>query len=296
MLFLIIQDRTGVCFFNQTYMPKKIIAFFLFSFYLSAGYTQPAKVKVVGKIFYNVSHLWDTIAGKRLNELAVLYFGTNDALYRSYDALLGQEAIKKWQENGSIGSRPLPGRGSRDLYYTSLSAGKIQRVRNFINPNSASFTTNYVMPEPVEKTAWKIETETKKIGNYLCQKATAFSRGRLYTVWFCNDIPYAFGPWKLTGLPGLIMEAADSRGQVMFQFNRIEFPVKTTEYIEPVEHPVMTTESGFEKMRQAFYAAEPANSGISAVLLDAQGKPVKSKGPPLMNNPMDLVSRYPLMY
>jgi len=61
---------------------------------------------------------------------------------------------------------------------------------------------------------WIITTETKKIGNFLCYKATLIdvvenSKGRFehpVIAWFCPEIPYNFGPLKFGGLPGLIVE------------------------------------------------------------------------------------------
>ncbi|UII25059.1 GLPGLI family protein [Fulvivirga maritima] len=57
---------------------------------------------------------------------------------------------------------------------------------------------------------WELLPESKNIGNFLCQKATAHFRGRDYTAWFTTKIPVPYGPWKAYGLPGLIMEIYDA--------------------------------------------------------------------------------------
>lgn len=57
---------------------------------------------------------------------------------------------------------------------------------------------------------WKILSETKKIGNFTCQKAQTTFRGSAFTAWFTNEIPVPFGPWKAKDLPGLILELFDS--------------------------------------------------------------------------------------
>jgi GLPGLI family protein len=53
---------------------------------------------------------------------------------------------------------------------------------------------------------WKIEQETKIILGYNCQKATIRFRGRDFVVYFTSEIPFSDGPWKFSGLPGLILE------------------------------------------------------------------------------------------
>jgi len=62
----------------------------------------------------------------------------------------------------------------------------------------------YYIKDSAIKINWEISSETKKIGNFTCTKATANFRGRDYTAWFTTDIPLPYGPWKLMGLPGLI--------------------------------------------------------------------------------------------
>lgn len=57
---------------------------------------------------------------------------------------------------------------------------------------------------------WKIDKETKKIGQFTAQKATVNFRGRDYIAWFTSEIPVPFGPWKFKGLPGLILEVYDT--------------------------------------------------------------------------------------
>ena len=62
---------------------------------------------------------------------------------------------------------------------------------------------------------WNISSESKKIDNYLCYKATytesytardGKTKERVITAWFCPELPYSFGPLEFNGLPGLILE------------------------------------------------------------------------------------------
>jgi GLPGLI family protein len=54
---------------------------------------------------------------------------------------------------------------------------------------------------------WTLTDNTVTIGSYLCKTATCQLHGRRWTVRYCEDIPTTAGPWKLCGLPGLIVEA-----------------------------------------------------------------------------------------
>ena len=259
----------------------------------------PSKmIQVAGKIFFTTSHLQDTVTGAWMNETAILYYGQQGSLYRSFDYMTGDAIFKKWRAGGSVGPSPGMGRGTKDLYYTYPDEKLVQRVRDFIDASSATYMTTYVMPEAIERINWKILSETKKIDGYICQKATGICKGRNYVVWFCPDIPYSFGPWKLNGLPGLIMEAEDIRKQVLFRFSRIELQ-NNQEYITLPTNYVKTTEVDFEKMRQAYYdGLSTSNSGslsVSATFRNSQGQVIPPPKRTVINNPMDLISKLPTL-
>lgn len=59
---------------------------------------------------------------------------------------------------------------------------------------------------------WTFGDDQKEICGYPCQEAKTSYGGREWTVWFAPSIPSNAGPWKLGGLPGLIMEAQDAEG------------------------------------------------------------------------------------
>lgn len=54
---------------------------------------------------------------------------------------------------------------------------------------------------------WELTDSVKTILGYECKGARCTFRGREWTVFYAEDIPVMEGPWKLHGLPGLIMEA-----------------------------------------------------------------------------------------
>src|SRR5690554_5968907 len=59
---------------------------------------------------------------------------------------------------------------------------------------------------------WVIDSDTSRVLGYLCHKATAKFRGRDYEAYFTQELPVNDGPWKLYGLPGLILDAKTSDG------------------------------------------------------------------------------------
>ncbi len=67
--------------------------------------------------------------------------------------------------------------------------------------------------EPLDEQVWEIGDSTTTILGYECMVAQANYHGRKWTAWFAPEIPLSFGPWKLHGLPGLILKAEADNGK-----------------------------------------------------------------------------------
>ncbi len=160
---------------------------------------------------------------KPYTENMALFVGANASAYKSWDRKLQNDMVKKQiadqvAANGGAGGpisikRSGPN-GSTTEYYQFPNENKLIRKESLIS--------SYQIEEPMPLIKWKISADTSTIGNLHCQKATAHFKGRDYTAWFCSDLSYRSGPWKLNGLPGLIVEAYDAKKDVVFKFDGID--------------------------------------------------------------------------
>lgn len=79
------------------------------------------------------------------------------------------------------------------------------------------WTNKYRITETTQLPQWNIVADsTARILGYNCTLATTHYKGRTWRAWFTEDIPLPYGPWKLCGLPGLVLRAADTSRQFIF--------------------------------------------------------------------------------
>ncbi len=91
--------------------------------------------------------------------------------------------------------------------------------------DKAGMSEKGVYSEPFGELIWEIGDSTKTVLDYECIMATACYHGRKWTAWFTPEIPLQDGPWKLRGLPGLILEATEADGHHSFVADGIEMSV-----------------------------------------------------------------------
>ncbi len=80
----------------------------------------------------------------------------------------------------------------------------------------------YIYTEDLHPQHWEITDSTQTIMDHPCQMAVSDFRGRRWIAWFAPDIPISDGPWKFSGLPGLIMEVCDKENHFCFTITGIE--------------------------------------------------------------------------
>ncbi|MBJ6369058.1 GLPGLI family protein [Snuella sedimenti] len=151
--------------------------------------------------------------------------------------------------------------GLNTSYYYDLVNEKILKKKAFLG-------NEYIIIGDFHQYAWKITEESKRIDNYLCQKAISEKKYKtrmgaidtLYlTAWFATDLPIPLGPKDYQGLPGLILElheCADSTHEVNTSYTKgrtyyvsgIELNVKQPIDIVPFDGENVVTEKEYEKI------------------------------------------------
>lgn len=80
-------------------------------------------------------------------------------------------------------------------------------------PTGQTTVCEYIFPHEYEgsestpEIVWTLKEDTMTVSGYLCQQATTTFRGVEWCVYYTEEIPSSAGPWRLRGLPGLLVKA-----------------------------------------------------------------------------------------
>ncbi|MDR2148579.1 MAG: GLPGLI family protein [Tannerella sp.] len=142
--------------------------------------------------------------------------------------------------------------------------------------------------EIIPKIDWHLEKDTMTVMNYLCKKATCRLFGRNYTAWYTPLLPVQKGPWKFSGLPGLILKVSDDREQVFFDCIGIERvswidPIYLTEreYVKSDKKTVLETYNSYKSDPM------PYVEGTGTTVTPLNGQPEKPRKK-FYHNPIEL--------
>ena len=219
----------------------KSVLFKLLAIILVIGFTKPESKDFQGKaIYFSKATLELGRWGAKMSEMQkkqikarlknrlekeyVLTFNRKESFFKEeekIDAISG--ATDSWGKNFSPGDQ-----------YKNIQSNELIQSQEF-------YGKRFLVKDQLQKIQWKIGSESKKIGNYLCMKATAsiptkeltwynFSWSDLrkaqpkkdslgnteapeiqmteVEAWYTPQIPVSHGPGEFWGLPGLILEVS----------------------------------------------------------------------------------------
>lgn len=112
-------------------------------------------------------------------------------------------------------------KGSAHIDLTSVSSLKsssyliIQTNEDFQYYTSVGMTLLSYTSPIIDK--WNLIDETKIINSIVCKKAEVRYKGRDWIAWYSTKIPFPYGPYKFSGLPGLIVKITDKTGDYDFE-------------------------------------------------------------------------------
>ena len=198
--------------------------------------------QVAYRITYNSKSVTDTTKTpyRYKDDEMRLEIGKNGvSRFYSYTRFLRKQMTAEMIKKGGgidLTSIPKGGAISWEFYKNYPVQGKTLFL-DVIAPDS------YQCEETVETPDWQLVPDsTKEILGYQCQMATTRFKGRQWTVWYTEDIPLDEGPWKLRGLPGLVLSAYDAKRQYVFEGAGLE-QVST-------DQPVVIVKDKREKISQ----------------------------------------------
>ena len=161
---------------------------------------------------------------KHINRNVVLEIGKDvsvcyDSKFRQFIALddslkMVRASVGEWirtmENNGTLGRT------------VSFAVYKHLPAMNELTYTDEIFRYLYYYEQELPAIDWQMQNADSVVCGYSCSKAVGEWRDRRWTVWYSMDIPIDDGPWKLQGLPGLILHAEDAQGDFFFTCVGIE--------------------------------------------------------------------------
>lgn len=179
------------------------------------------KEPAVIEICYTKTQVTDTVNGSSKSDPMILRVGKTSAMFYPLkrmwaDSLLRTNyALFNDLHKTYMKESKLLGGYEREYLFRNVHDGETMVYRTIGGDKS-------IYTEKTEHPVWSVKAdETSEILGYQCVRATCSFRGREWSVWFTPEIPVCEGPWKLFGLPGLVLSAVDSRSHFRYEATSI---------------------------------------------------------------------------
>ena len=174
--------------------------------------------------------------------------------FRAYSTYRRHMELKKAGDSGITDELIKTGRIGEVFRNIQSSAIKCSIFKNMTTKTISTTDHIYLQgmyeyEESFDCFIWQITSEIDTIHNYVCQKAICDFGGRTWEAWFTSELPFSDGPYKFCGLPGLILNIADTENHYSWKFLSIEEPSEVQMLYDRIEERTHTTKNDFFKLR-----------------------------------------------
>lgn len=169
----------------------------------------------------------------------VLYFTAEVSLYD--ESTLEKEAVSIPQQKAmyfaSYGKAPKP--SVKSLFIDFQEETRTTQL--------GYMTREFLVESPLEIRGWKLYSNRKKIGDYVCMKATMNLEGDTVTAWFAPELSAPAGPAEYYGLPGVVL-AVERQGETILLATSIDLTPPSADLLVKPNTGKKTSPEAFERI------------------------------------------------
>ena len=122
-------------------------------------------------------------------------------------------------EGTFIDSRNKEKQEKRDLFYKDRTKNQMVYMQHTMGKIAP-----FHIRERLDLMKWKVsDKENLTLLGMPCKSATTTFRGRNYKAFYTEKIPIPEGPWKFSGLPGLILQIESEDGEYEYKATKITY-------------------------------------------------------------------------
>ena len=213
--------------------------------------------KALFNVRYKMKSVNDTLKRKHHRETVVLQVGQHCSKFFSYTKFQTDSVLSIDKANNASLDVMLMHRRQYGTSYVSYQIYKRYPTGKTTTLDQFGTTVRVRVEEDSELPMWTLQSDTATVMTYACRKATCRFRGRNWIAWYTTQVPVSDGPWKLYGLPGLILEAYDEQDHYHFSATAliqcrdevsITFDDKDRETVTPEEYRKLLERDNYDPL------------------------------------------------
>lgn len=214
---------------------------------------------------YQLSFLPDSTSTSKKSEVFRLFASHGESIFMSANKFLQDSIMRFPTRNFEQNQQKMEFLASHRTDFNFIihkrGCDQVQTVDKI-------YHNDFIYLEPAIPPKWKMSRDKKVIAGYQCQKATMTFGRRTWEAWFTSEIPISDGPYKFCGLPGLIVQVADTQQHFSFELTQLKNANATINYT--TQGIKIEKEKYFQKLRE--YKQNPVGIAEQSGVVFTSGK------------------------